>query len=192
MNKYSKILHHINPKKSSTLKNFSNKKRTYEEYEAEKKKTEVDILKEQTKQLTDNIDFLQNFDLKILEDTYYRMIYKYSEELGKNIIFCKRPSFNKYIHNSKPYYTSTEVINMALNMGNKIDINDKIMADDELRIIFKIFNVFSSNTIELITIIIELQIINGILKLLQHHHLEKVIPQVLLPQFAHQLFMQLN
>ena len=71
------------------------------------------------------INFLDNFNIKLLEDTFYRMIYKYSEQLGKNIIFCKRPSFNKYIHNSKPYYTSTEVVNMALNMGNKVDINDK-------------------------------------------------------------------
>ena len=67
------------------------------------------------------LDFLDNFNIKLLEDTFYRMIYKYSDQLGKNIIFCKRPSFNKYIHNSKPYYTTTEVINMALNMGRKID-----------------------------------------------------------------------
>jgi hypothetical protein len=71
------------------------------------------------------IDFMKNFNLNILEDTYYRMIYKYSEEYGKNIIFCKRPSFNKYIHNTKPYYSSTEIINLALNMGIKVNINDK-------------------------------------------------------------------
>ncbi len=71
------------------------------------------------------IDFMKNFNLKVLEDTYYRMIYKYSEEYGKNIIFCKRPSFNKYIHNTKPYYSSTEIINLALNMGIKVNINDK-------------------------------------------------------------------
>ncbi len=67
------------------------------------------------------INFMKSFNLKILEDTYYRMIYKYSEELGKNIIFCKRPSFNKYIHNTTPYYTSTEIINLALNMGLRVD-----------------------------------------------------------------------
>jgi hypothetical protein len=53
------------------------------------------------------------------------MIYKYSEEYGKNIIFCKRPSFNKYIHNTKPYYTSIEIVNLALNMGFKFDIKSK-------------------------------------------------------------------
>lgn len=76
------------------------------------------------------IDFIKNFNLKILEDTYYRMIYKYSEELGKNIIFCKRPSFNKYIHNTTPYYTSTEIINMALNMGINVKIDKNLNLED--------------------------------------------------------------
>ena len=67
------------------------------------------------------IDFMDNFNIKILEDTYYRMIYKYSEQLGKNIIFCKRPSFNKYIHNTKPYYTSIEIINLARNTLDLLD-----------------------------------------------------------------------
>ena len=71
------------------------------------------------------LEFMTNFDIKILEDTYYRMIYKYSEKFGKNIIFCKRPSFNKYIHNTKPYYTSTEIINLGLNMNIKFDMHDK-------------------------------------------------------------------
>jgi hypothetical protein len=68
-------------------------------------------------------DFLSNFDLKILEDTFYRTMYKNSPELGKNLLFCKRPSFNKFIHNSKPYYSKTEIINMSLNMGKTFDIN---------------------------------------------------------------------
>ena len=69
------------------------------------------------------IEFMNNFNLEILKQTYYRMIYKYSDELGKNIIFCKRPSFNKYIHNSKPYYSRIEIINMARNMGIPIDLD---------------------------------------------------------------------
>ena len=68
-------------------------------------------------------DFLSNFDLKILEDTFYRTMYKSSPELGRNLLFCKRPSFNKFIHNSKPYYTKTEVVNMARNMGIEVNIS---------------------------------------------------------------------
>jgi hypothetical protein len=44
-------------------------------------------------------------------------------ELGRNLLFCKRPSFNKFIHNSKPYYTKTEVVNMARNMGIEVNIS---------------------------------------------------------------------
>lgn len=70
MNKYSKILHHISPKKSSSTKGSSSKKRTFEEYEAEQKKTEVDKLKEQTQQLTDNVEFLQNLVVNQYDEVY--------------------------------------------------------------------------------------------------------------------------
>lgn len=68
--------------------------------------------------------FLSNFNLKILQDTFYRTMYKYSPELGRNLLFCKRPSFNKYIHNSKPYYSKTEIVNMARNMGIELNIKE--------------------------------------------------------------------
>lgn len=70
MNKYSKILHHIGSNKPKTSKSSSNKKRTFEEYEAEQKKTEVDKLKEQTQQLTENIDFLQNLVVNQHDEVY--------------------------------------------------------------------------------------------------------------------------
>jgi len=98
-------------------------KKDYESLQKIKTDDVLEIRKRRKYELM--INFLDNFNIKLLEDTFYRMIYKYSEQFGKNIIFCKRPSFNKYIHNSKPYYTSTEVINMALNMNNKFDVKDK-------------------------------------------------------------------
>jgi hypothetical protein len=70
MNKYSKILHHIGPKKPETPKRSSGKKRTFEEYEAEQKKTEVDKLKEQTKELTENIEFLQSLVVNQHDEVY--------------------------------------------------------------------------------------------------------------------------
>jgi len=78
------------------------------------------------------IKFLDNFNLKILEATFYRTMYKSSPELGKNLLLCKRPSFNKYIHNSKPYYSRIEIINMARNMGLKVDmtrLTDDVIED---------------------------------------------------------------
>ena len=70
MNKYSKILHHIKPQKSLTPKNSSSKKRSFDEYEEDCKKTEVDKLKEQTQQLTDNIEFLQNLVVNQHDEVY--------------------------------------------------------------------------------------------------------------------------
>jgi hypothetical protein len=70
MNKYSKILHHIGSNKPKTSKSSSGKKRTFDEYEEEQKKTEVDRLKEQTQQLTDNIEFLQNLVVNQHDDVY--------------------------------------------------------------------------------------------------------------------------
>jgi hypothetical protein len=70
MNRYSKILHHIGSSKPKTSNSSSGKKRTFEEYEAEQKKTEVDRLKEQTQQLTDNIEFLQNLVVNQHDEVY--------------------------------------------------------------------------------------------------------------------------
>jgi len=71
MNRYSKILRHIgSSSKTETPKSSSGKKRTFDEYEAEQKKTEVDKLKEQTQQLTENIDFLQNLVVNQHDDVY--------------------------------------------------------------------------------------------------------------------------
>lgn len=106
-----------------TIKLINELEKEYEILKKQNSNEPLDIRKKRKYELM--INFMENFDNKILEDTYYRMIYKYSEKIGKNIIFCKRPSFNKYIHNTKPYYTSTEIINLALNMNIKFDINDK-------------------------------------------------------------------
>jgi hypothetical protein len=107
-----------------TIKLIKELEKEYQILQKQNLKDPLDIRKKRKYELM--LNFMKNFDNKILEDTYYRMIYKYSEKFGKNIIFCKRPSFNKYIHNTRPYYTSTEIINLALNMNIKFDINDKI------------------------------------------------------------------
>ena len=71
MNRYSKILHHTSQsKKNKTPKSSLEKKRTYEEYEAEQKKTEVDRLKEQAKELTDNVEFLQKLIVNQHDEFY--------------------------------------------------------------------------------------------------------------------------
>ena len=79
------------------------------------------------------INFITNYyDLKKLEKTYMTVFYKYSNNVGKNITTCKRPSFLSIFSHIKPYYTRSEVINMALNMGlvkpdNKTYYDEKLL-----------------------------------------------------------------
>jgi hypothetical protein len=95
------------------------------EKEINKLKSKDDLVSEyKVKKFKLMKQFLSNFNLKLLEDSFYRIMYTASPELGRNLLFCKRPSFNKYIHNSKPYYTKTEIVNMARNMGLEINIKD--------------------------------------------------------------------
>lgn len=98
MNRYSKILHHINPTtKTETSKSSSGKKRTFEEYEADQKKTEVDRLKEQTQQLTENIEFLQNLVVNQHDD-----IYELRQQLKNTPISHPRKKLNEGLLNEPP------------------------------------------------------------------------------------------
>jgi len=75
------------------------------------------------------IAFLKNFDLTILKSTYIHIFYYYANEVGKNLTFCKRPSFEPRFRHIKPYYSRSEMINFALNAGiiedNNIYYDDK-------------------------------------------------------------------
>lgn len=65
-----------------------------------------------------NINFLENYNFDILFNTYLKVIYTNSNQVGKNITDCKRISFLPYLTSidSSPYYTRSEIINMALNL----------------------------------------------------------------------------
>ena len=71
------------------------------------------------------IDYLSQFDLDVLKSTYLKIYY---EKAGDNITTCKRPSFIPYYTHITPYYSRSEIINLALNLGiikpgDKYDIN---------------------------------------------------------------------
>lgn len=87
---------------------------------------ENDPIKQRKKEkLSLMIDFLKSFDLDELYKTYMMTFYLYSDEVGKNISVCKRPSFMPHFTHLKPYYTNNDVINIALNMGiSQQKIND--------------------------------------------------------------------
>jgi hypothetical protein len=63
------------------------------------------------------VSFLSSFDLDLLYKSYIMVFYLYANEVGKNITTCKRPSFLPHFMHIKPYYSRSEIINLALNMG---------------------------------------------------------------------------
>jgi hypothetical protein len=76
-----------------------------------------------------NLDIIDNYDIDTLIETSYKILYKYSHQLGLSISICKRNSFNKYSKHLNPYYSKDELIKLGLNMKiisekDKIDLND--------------------------------------------------------------------
>lgn len=96
------------------------------------------------------IDFLKNFDLTILNRTYIYVFYNYSNEIGKNITICLRPSFLPHFTHINPYYTRSELINLALNMELIKFEPDRIYKKEETMKLCKIIkkNDISANTIK--------------------------------------------
>lgn len=74
-------------------------------------------------------NFLKNYNLETLELTYIKIFYYYSNKVGKNITNCVKPSFLSHLTYLKPYYTRSEIINMALNM--KLIKPDKTYYDEK-------------------------------------------------------------
>lgn len=68
--------------------------------------------------------FLDSFDLVELKKTYYEVFYTYSNQVGREITVCKRPSFTPHLTHIDPYYKRSELINMGLNMGLAEKLDD--------------------------------------------------------------------
>jgi hypothetical protein len=69
--------------------------------------------------LEKNIRFMSNFNIKILNKTFYKLFYL-KQPITNEITTCLKPSFIPFLKSS-PYYTKSELINLALNMNLKID-----------------------------------------------------------------------
>jgi len=81
----------------------------------------TDLIKlKKIKKLGLMIDFMDNFDLDVLFNTYVKLFYKYSSFAGKGTTICKNPSFIPQFNHIKPYLSRGEVINTALNFGIKL------------------------------------------------------------------------
>jgi hypothetical protein len=103
-------------------------------------KTEVHMLKQQflseqyneiKKQKIEQIDkmfaFLCNFDATTLYNTYVKAHYDSSIHAGKDLSYCIRASYNKYIPYLEPYYTTSEVIGLFHNMDFQLHEKDNIL-----------------------------------------------------------------
>ena len=60
--------------------------------------------------------FFNNFDYNVLHQTYINVSYNYSNLVGKDLTNHIKKSYIPYIPHLKPYYTRSEIINLALNM----------------------------------------------------------------------------
>lgn len=67
------------------------------------------------------IKFMDYFNINTLYETYIKVFYKYSVFVGKEFTTCKRLSFLPELTHLKPYYSRSEIINIALNTGIEID-----------------------------------------------------------------------
>ena len=62
--------------------------------------------------LNKNINFISNYNLEILEQTYFKVFYL-SQPMTSDLTTCIKPSFIPFI-TIKPYYTKSELINLGL------------------------------------------------------------------------------
>lgn len=83
----------------------------------EDKMNDTILKKRERRKLTLMLDFINQFNLEILENTYIKVFYYYSNKVGKDITVCIRPSFMPLFNHIKPFYTRSELINLGLNIG---------------------------------------------------------------------------
>ena len=118
------------------LKKKTDKEKTLKEY-AKSEKIEYELIHKEISLQTEHhkldlmLEFLKSFDIDILETTYVKVFYFYANEVGKDITVCSRPSFMPHFTHLIPYYTRSEIINLALNM-ELIKPNDKYYDKEEV------------------------------------------------------------
>jgi hypothetical protein len=114
-NIYNRVVYYHYRFPDSQLLEYFKSKKTKIKIQLEKNNNDV-LLNRENRKLSLMISFLEQFDLGILEKTYMILFYSYSNEVGKNITLCTRPSFMNHLYHINPYYTRSELINMGLNL----------------------------------------------------------------------------
>lgn len=88
--------------------------------------------------LNKNINFINNYDLEILHITYFKLFYL-SQPSTSDLTSCIKPSFIPFL-TYNPYYSRSELINLALNMNLDIDFDNigtsemcKLVSDNDIK-----------------------------------------------------------
>jgi hypothetical protein len=97
-----------------------------------------------TEKLKKNLNFISNYDLDTLSQTYYKVFYLY-QPMTSDLTTCIKPSFIPFI-TSKPYYTKSELVNLGLNMEIKIDL--KTIDSDSICQLISINEITSKEILE--------------------------------------------
>lgn len=90
------------------------------------------------------LDFMNQFNIDLLQKTFENVFYYHSEFVNKNLTNCPRPSFQTKFKHIRPYYTKTELINLGLNMEIITENSNYPSNNDSIK---KLCNIISQNDV---------------------------------------------
>ena len=85
------------------------------------------------KKLNKNLNFLDNFNLTILKDTFTDAFLN-TNPTSRELTTCIKPSYLPYQNYQSPYYSKSELISMALNLNIIKDKNIKPWSYDDIEL----------------------------------------------------------
>ena len=85
------------------------------------------------KKLNKNLNFLDNFNLSILKETFTEAFLN-TNPTSRELTTCIKPSYLPYQNYQSPYYTKSELISMALNLNIIKDKNIKPWSYDDIEL----------------------------------------------------------
>lgn len=92
--------------------------------EIENLKSNSEWIPKYIKKLKKNLNFLSNFNLQILKETFID-VYLNTNPFSREITSCIKPSYLPYQTYQSPYYTKSELVSMGLNLNLISDFNKK-------------------------------------------------------------------
>jgi hypothetical protein len=88
---------------------------TIEELEVLKSQN-IEWVNEYIRKIMKNLNFLSNYNMKILKETYTE-VFLNTNPTSRELTTCIKPSYLPYQTYQSPYYTKSELVSLALNLG---------------------------------------------------------------------------